>query len=43
MPVRPLLRMAPSFLLGLIVFPALVYALVWFPIRRMRVGGMGVE
>jgi putative OPT family oligopeptide transporter len=35
--------MAPSFLLGLIVFPALVYALVWFPIRRMRVGGMGVE
>lgn len=36
-------EMAPSFLLGLIVFPALVYALVWFPIRRMRVGGMGVE
>ena len=35
--------MAPSFLLGLIAFPALIYALVWFPIRRARVGGVGVE
>jgi putative OPT family oligopeptide transporter len=27
---------APSFLLSLVAFPALVYGLVWFPIRRMR-------
>ncbi len=32
--------MGPSFPLSLIVYPALLYLLVWLPIKKMREGGM---
>ncbi len=32
--------MTPSFLLSLIIYPVLIYLLVWMPIKKMREGGM---
>ncbi len=32
--------LSPQFLLGLLIYPALIYLLVWVPIKKMREGGL---